>query len=202
LLGRTARVVEFATDITDKFEAAQLVAEKGRELEVAMAKAQEADRMREELDRTLQEMSTPVTPIWDDILLLPLVGVVDSTRTDDVMRKTLTRISETRSKVFILDISGVPTVDTAVANQLIKITKATRLMGCETVISGLSPAIAHTMVDLGIDVGAVRTTATLRDAFKIALRQVGTLAGQGLEKSDDAPGGGRQGGRAAGLSGA
>ena len=200
--GKTVRVVKFATDITDKFEAAQLVAEKGRELEVAMAKAQEADRMREELDRTLQEMSTPVTPIWDDILLLPLVGVVDSTRTDDVMRKTLTRISETRSKVFILDISGVPTVDTAVANQLIKITKATRLMGCETVISGLSPAIAHTMVDLGVDVGAVRTTATLRDAFKIALRQVGTLAGQGLEKTGDAPGSSRQGGRAAGLLGA
>jgi hypothetical protein len=89
-----------------------------------------------------------------------------------------------------------------VANQLIKITKATRLMGCETVISGLSPAIAHTMVDLGVDVGAVRTTATLRDAFKIALRQVGTLAGQGLEKTGDAPGSSRQGGRAAGLLGA
>ena len=167
-----------------------------------MAQALENDRIREELDRTLQEMSTPVTPIWDDILLLPLVGVVDSTRTDDIMRKTLTRISETRSKVFILDISGVATVDTAVANQLIKITKATRLMGCETVISGLSPAIAHTMVDLGVDVGAVRTTSTLRDAFKIALRQVGTLAAASIEKSGDASGSSRHGGRAAGPLGA
>ena len=202
LTGRTVRVVKFATDITDKVISAQMVAEKSLALEDAMAKALENDRIREELDRTLQEMSTPVTPIWDDILLLPLVGVVDSTRTNDIMRKTLTRISETRSKVFILDISGVATVDTAVANQLIKITKATRLMGCETVISGLSPAIAHTMVDLGVDVGAVRTTATLRDAFQIALRQVGTLAAASFEKSGDASGSSRHGGRAAGPLGA
>ncbi|MEI6762242.1 MAG: PAS domain S-box protein [Betaproteobacteria bacterium] len=194
LNGRTVRVVKFATDITDKFEAAQQVAENARELEAALEQAREAEQMREELDRTLQEMSTPVTPIWDEILLLPLVGVVDSTRTDDVMRKTLTRINETQSKVFILDISGVPAVDTAVANQLIKITKATRLMGCETIISGLSPSIAHTMVDLGVDVGDVRTTATLRDAFRISLRQVGALARMGLEHTGDARSSERHGG--------
>lgn len=166
LEGQVTRVVKFATDITEKVESARLT-------EVALQKAREAERIREELDRTLQEMSTPVMPIWDAILLLPLVGVVDSARTDDVMRKSLERISETRSKVFILDISGVPAVDTAVANQLLKITKATQLMGCETIISGLSPAIARTMVDLGVDVGEVRTTATLRDAFSISLRKVG-----------------------------
>lgn len=166
LEGRVTRVVKFATDITEKVESARLT-------EIALDKAREAERIREELDRTLQEMSTPVMPIWDSILLLPLVGVVDSARTDDVMRKSLERISETRSKVFILDISGVPAVDTAVANQLLKITKATLLMGCETIISGLSPAIARTMVDLGVDVGEVRTTATLRDAFAISLRKVG-----------------------------
>ena len=164
--GRVVRVVKFATDITDKVEAARIT-------EAALDKAREAERLREEMDRTLQEMSTPVMPIWDSILLLPLVGVVDSARTDDVMRKTLERISETRSKIFILDISGVPAVDTAVANQLLKITKATQLMGCETIISGLSPAIARTMVDLGVDVGEVRTTATLRDAFALSLRKVG-----------------------------
>jgi methyl-accepting chemotaxis protein len=150
-------------------------AEKSAALEKALEEAREADRIREEMDRTLQEMSTPVAPIWDKILLLPLVGIVDSTRTSDVMRKTLTSIRETRSKIFILDISGVPTVDTAVANQLIKITKATRLMGCETVISGISPAIAHTVVELGVDVGNVKTTATLRDALETALRQIGTF---------------------------
>ena len=166
LEGRVVSVTKFAIDITDKVESARLT-------EIALEKVRETERIREELDRTLQEMSTPVMPIWDAILLLPLVGVVDSVRTDDVMRKSLERISETRSKVFILDISGVPAVDTAVANQLLKITKATLLMGCETIISGLSPAIARTMVDLGVDVGEVRTTATLRDAFAISLRNVG-----------------------------
>ena len=166
LEGRVVSVTKFAIDITDKVESARLT-------EIALEKVRETERIREELDRTLQEMSTPVMPIWDAILLLPLVGVVDSARTDNVMRKSLERISETRSKVFILDISGVPAVDTAVANQLLKITKATLLMGCETIISGLSPAIARTMVDLGVDVGEVRTTATLRDAFAISLRNVG-----------------------------
>ncbi len=194
LNGRTVRVVKFATDITDKVEAAQRLAENARELQVAMQQAREAERIREQLDRTLQEMSTPVTPIWDEILLLPLVGVVDSSRTNDVMRKALTRINETRSKMFILDISGVATVDSAVANQLIKITKATRLMGCETIISGLSPAIAYAMVELGIDVGEMRTTATLHDAFRISLQKVGALAQLGLKTSGDARGSDRLGG--------
>jgi methyl-accepting chemotaxis protein len=132
----------------------------------------EAERIREEMNRTLEEMSTPVMPIWDGILLLPLIGVVDSSRTDQAVTKTLERINETRARVFLLDISGVPAVDTAVANQLLKISKATQLMGCETVISGLSPAIARTMVELGVEVGEVRTTATLRDAFAIALRRI------------------------------
>ncbi len=193
LNGRTVRVVKFATDITDKYEAAQQVAENARELQVALQQTREAERMREELDRTLQEMSTPVTPIWDEILLLPLVGVVDSSRADDVMRKVLTRITETRSKVFILDISGVPTVDEAAANQLIRITKATRLMGCETIISGLSPSIANTIVNLGVVVGEVRTTANLRDAFRISLQQVGSLAQLGLKNSGNARGSDRLG---------
>lgn len=123
--------------------------------------------------QSLMEMSTPVTPIWEGILLLPLLGIVDSSRTHDIMNKTLSKISETRARAFVMDISGVSTVDTAVANQLIKITKATQLMGCECIISGISPAIARTIVELGISVGEVKTTATLRDAFEIALRLVG-----------------------------
>ena len=169
LEGRVERVVKFATDITEKVESA-------RNTEVALKQVREAERVREELNRTLEEMSTPVMPIWDGILLLPLIGVVDSSRTDHAVTKTLERINETRAKVFLLDISGVPAVDTAVANQLLKITKATQLMGCETVISGLSPAIARTMVELGVEVGQVRTTATLRDAFAIALRKMNAQA--------------------------
>ena len=123
--------------------------------------------------QALSEMSTPVTPIWDGILLLPLVGILDSTRTQDVMTKTLNKIAESRAKVFVLDISGVGAIDTSVANQLLKITKATQLMGCETIVSGLSPAIAQTLVELGVNVGEVRTTATLRDSFELALRTLG-----------------------------
>ena len=126
--------------------------------------------------RALLEMSTPVTPIWEGILLLPLLGILDSQRTQDVMSKTLARISESRAKVLVMDISGVSAMDTAVANQLLKITKATQLMGCETILSGLSPAIARTLVDLGVNVGEVRTTATLRDSFELALRATGVDA--------------------------
>jgi rsbT co-antagonist protein RsbR len=122
---------------------------------------------------SLLEMSTPVTPIWDGILLLPLVGIVDSLRTQDIMSKTLSKIAETRARMFVLDISGVSAVDTAVAHQLLKITRATQLMGCESIISGISPAIARTLVELGVHVGEVKTTATLRDALELALRAMG-----------------------------
>ena len=168
--GRPVKVVKFAYDISANVAQSEA-------LEIALAEAREAERMRNELDRAVQEMSTPVTPIWEGILLLPLVGVLDSMRTSDIMNKSLTMISEMRAKVFVLDISGVATVDTAVANQLIKITKATRLMGCEAIVSGLSPAIARTIVELGVNVGEIRTTATLRDAFETALHMVGELIG-------------------------
>ena len=169
--GRLVKVVKFAYDVTDSYQ-------QGQELERALAEAREvqaemkeAERMRLELDHTLQQMSTPVTPIWDGILLLPLVGIMDSTRTDDVMRKTLGKISQTNSRMLILDISGVPTVDTAVANQLIKITKATRIMGCETLVSGVSCDIAHTIVELGVDLAGMQTTSTLRDALSQCLEK-------------------------------
>ena len=123
--------------------------------------------------QSLQELSTPVIPIWEGVLLLPLLGIIDSSRTQDIMKKTLSKIAETRSKIFVMDISGVAAVDTAVANQLIKITKATQLMGCESIISGISPAISQTLVELGVSVGEVRTTATLRDALEIGLQALG-----------------------------
>jgi rsbT co-antagonist protein RsbR len=123
--------------------------------------------------RSLMEMSTPVTQIWEGVLFLPIVGIVDSKRAQEIMNATLAKISQTRSQAFIMDISGVAVVDTAVANYLIKVTKATRLMGCECTISGLSPAIAQTMVELGIDVGKVMTTATMQDALVDAFQRLG-----------------------------
>ncbi len=123
--------------------------------------------------RSLMEMSTPVTQIWEGVLFLPIVGIVDSKRAQEIMNATLTKISQTQSRAFIMDISGVAVVDTAVANYLIKVTKATRLMGCECTISGLSPAIAQTIVELGIDVGKVMTTATMQDALVDAFQRLG-----------------------------
>lgn len=139
----------------------------------AAEEAAEENARLEARSESLLEQATPVTPIWEGILLLPLIGVLDSSRTQEIMTKTLSMISETRTKVFMLDISGVRTVDTAVANQLVKITQATRLMGCEAIVSGISPEIAFTMVELGVGIGQIRTTATLRDAFEIALKLVG-----------------------------
>src|SRR5262245_12716597 len=134
--------------------------------------AQFAKRRVIESGKAMLAMSTPVTSIWDGILLLPLVGIVDSQRTQDIMEKTLARISESRARVFVMDISGVVTVDTAVANNFIRITQATRLMGCDCIISGISPSVARTLVELGANVGEVRTTATLRDALQLALSTI------------------------------
>ena len=124
--------------------------------------------------RALLEMSTPVAALWDGILMLPIVGIVDSKRAQDIMNRMLERVATTQSRAFILDISGVAVVDTAVANHLIKMTKATRLMGCECVISGISPGVAQTMVELGIEVGEIRMTSTLKDALKAAFTITGT----------------------------
>ena len=126
-----------------------------------------------EQSKSLIEMSTPVTAIWDGILMLPLVGVIDSGRALDITTRVLEEIARSQATCFILDISGVAVIDTAVANYLIKITKATRLMGCESMISGLSPSIAQTVANLGIDVGDVQTTGNLRDALKLAFIKTG-----------------------------
>src|SRR5215510_13661868 len=134
--------------------------------------AQFAKRRVIESGKAMLAMSTPVTSIWDGILLLPLVGIVDSQRTQDIMEKSLSRIAESRARVFVMDISGVVTVDTAVANNFIRITQATRLMGCDCIISGISPSVARTLVELGANVGEVRTTATLRDALQLALSTI------------------------------
>lgn len=122
--------------------------------------------------RSLLEMSTPVTQLWSGLLLLPVVGLIDSKRAQDIMDNSLMKISETQAVSLILDISGVGFVDTAVANHLIKITKATKLMGCECIISGLSPAVAETIVGLGIDVGEVKTTANMRAALDVAFSRL------------------------------
>jgi rsbT co-antagonist protein RsbR len=132
---------------------------------------------REEVIRRQQqdmlELSTPVVKLWDGILALPLIGTLDSARTQTVMEGLLQRIVETGAGVAILDITGVPTVDTLVAQHLIKTVTAARLMGAECIISGIRPQIAQTIVHLGVDLGGVATKATLADALALALRRVG-----------------------------
>ena len=121
----------------------------------------------------LMELSTPVVTLWDGILALPLIGTLDSARTQVVMESLLQRIVETGSLIAILDITGVPTVDTLVAQHLLKTVAAARLMGADCIISGIRPQIAQTIVHLGVDLNSVTTKATLADAFAVALKRTG-----------------------------
>ncbi|MDJ0854937.1 MAG: PAS domain S-box protein [Desulfobacterales bacterium] len=143
--GKPFKVVKFASDITREVEARSLA---------------------------LLEMSTPVTKIWDGVLFAPIVGIVDSKRCHDIMNKALTSIVDQRARTLMLDIGGVGIVDTAVANHLIKIAKAAVLMGCKTIISGISPAIAQTITELGIDLGSIQTTSTIESALRQAITGV------------------------------
>ena len=111
--------------------------------------------------------------LWEGVLALPMIGTLDSARTQVVMENLLTRIVETGAQVAIIDITGVPTVDTLVAQHLIKTVAAARLMGAECIISGIRPQIAQTMVHLGIMLENVITKATLADAIAVALRSTG-----------------------------
>ena len=137
--GRPLKIVKFASDITLEVERRSLA---------------------------LLEMSTPVTEIWAGVLFAPIVGIVDSKRSVDIMNKALTSIADMRARTLLLDISGVAVVDTAVANHLIKIAKAAVLMGCKTIISGISPPIAQTIVELGIELGSIQTTSTIASALR------------------------------------
>jgi rsbT co-antagonist protein RsbR len=116
----------------------------------------------------ITEISTPVIQVWDGILALPIIGTLDSARTQVVMENLLQKIVETGSSIAILDISGVPAVDSLVAQHLIKTVSATRLMGAECIISGIRPEIAQTVVHLGIDLSGVITKASLASALKSA----------------------------------
>jgi len=157
--GRPRKVVKFASDITDEVQ---------------------------RRDRAFMELATPVSKIWDGVLFLPLVGIVDSKRSADVMKKALSCIADTQASTLMLDISGVALIDTAVANHLLKVAKAASLMGCRTVLSGISPAIAQTIAGLGIDLSLIETSTTIAAALQKtlggSLSQVdpaGSRAGEG-----------------------
>jgi len=157
-----AAVTWSATELLDKLGLYTTeVYQKSREEVIA--------RQQEEL----LELSTPVVKLWDGILALPMIGTLDSARTQIVMESLLQRIVETGADIAIIDITGVPTVDTLTAQHLLKTVTAARLMGADCIISGIRPQIAQTIVHLGVDLSAVTTKATLADAFRRALEMRG-----------------------------
>jgi rsbT co-antagonist protein RsbR len=123
----------------------------------------------------LLELSTPVVKLWDGVVALPMIGTLDSARTQLVMESLLQRIVETGSEIAIIDITGVPTVDTLVAQHLLKTVTAIRLMGADCIISGIRPQIAQTIVHLGVELEGVTTKATLADALALAFKRSGLI---------------------------
>ena len=129
-------------------------------------------------NQEMLELSTPVVELWEGILALPLIGTLDSARTQVVMENLLQRIVETGASIAIIDITGVPTVDTLVAQHLLKTVAAARLMGADCLISGIRPQIAQTIVHLGVELHTVTTKATLASAFAVALSRTGQAVGR------------------------
>jgi rsbT co-antagonist protein RsbR len=129
--------------------------------------------MTKEKIATAKHIPTPITMLWKNVLMLPIVGIVDSVRGQQIMETMLTSIKQAEAKVIILDILGVTIVDSAVANHLIKINSATRIMGCNCIITGISPSIAQTLVHLGIDLKDVITRTSLKDGLELAFTILG-----------------------------
>jgi len=146
---------------------------------LALLTSEQFQRGRESViarqQREMIELSTPVVSLWDGVLALPLIGTLDSERTQVVMESLLERIVETGSMIAIIDITGVPTVDTSVAQHLLKTVAAARLMGADCIISGIRPQIAQTIVHLGLTLGEVTTKATMADAISVALEMSGQM---------------------------
>jgi len=147
----------------------------------AFQKAREEVIVRQQEE--MLELSTPVVKLWDGVLALPMIGTLDSARTQVVMEALLQKIVETGSEVAIIDITGVPTVDTLVAQHLLKTVTAARLMGADCIISGIRPQIAQTIVHLGVELGDIVTKATLADAFRVALQRTGVNLGRAPVRS-------------------
>lgn len=165
-VGHDAQALADAT-----WSATEMVDKLGLHTVAAFQKSREDVIVRQQED--MLELSTPVVKLWDGILGLPMIGTLDSARTQVVMESLLQRIVETGAQIAILDITGVPTVDTLVAQHLLKTVTAIRLMGGDCIISGVRPQIAQTIVHLGVDLQGITTKATLADALALALKRTG-----------------------------
>ncbi|KAF0096399.1 MAG: anti-sigma-factor antagonist [Puniceicoccaceae bacterium 5H] len=155
--------------LDDIWQATMLLDRLGLNTTEVFINTREAIIQRQQQD--LLELSTPVVSLWNGILALPVIGTLDSERTQTVMESLLQKIVATGSDIAIIDITGVPAVDTLVAQHLLKTVTAARLMGAECIISGIRPQIAQTIVHLGVELGNVTTKGTLADAFALALKK-------------------------------
>jgi len=155
-------------DLTDELRERERMQ---KEVEDKLLKIQEQQKTIYQQQADLLELSSPVSKVWDNVLILPVIGTLDSQRTQIMMENLLEKIVETGCTISILDITGVPTVDTQVANHLLKTVTSARLLGADCIISGISPAIAQTIVHLGIDLSGIKTKATLQDAMIYAMKQ-------------------------------
>jgi rsbT co-antagonist protein RsbR len=164
----SSNAAQFADDV---WQATLLLDTLGLHTVKTFQKARETVINRQQQE--LLELSTPVVKLWDGILALPMIGTLDSARTQVVMESLLQKIVETESQIAIIDITGVPTVDTLVAQHLLKTVTALRLMGADCIISGVRPQIAQTIVHLGVDLQGVTTKANLADALALALKRSG-----------------------------
>jgi rsbT co-antagonist protein RsbR len=169
--GRAQSGRDAARLAADVWDASMLLDRLGLYTIKVFQKSYEAVIQRQQQE--LLELSTPVVKLWEGILALPMIGTLDSARAQVVMESLLQRIVETGSQIAIIDITGVPTVDTLVAQYLLKTATALRLMGAECIISGVRPQIAQTIVHLGVDLQALTTKATLADALALALQRTG-----------------------------
>lgn len=159
--------------VQESWQAGELIDKLGLYTTEVFLKAREEVIVRQQQE--MLELSTPVVKLWDGVLALPLIGTLDSARTQVVMESLLQKVVETGSEVAIIDITGVPTVDTLVAQHLLKTVTAARLMGADCIISGIRPQIAQTIVHLGVELGDVTTKASLADAFVLALERTGAM---------------------------
>jgi rsbT co-antagonist protein RsbR len=133
----------------------------------------EKTKMIERQQETIQTLSTPVITIWDDVLTLPVIGIVDSRRTEEMMESLLNKVVATQSKCVIIDITGVDVVDTKTADHFLKMVKAVRLLGAECIITGISPDIAQTITNIGVDMSNIKTLRSLDQGLKEALNVLG-----------------------------
>jgi len=147
-----------------------LVDERTSELQDKLALITEQNELITRQQVALQELSTPILRLWDDVIALPIIGIVDTRRSAEIMEKLLSAIMREQARFVILDITGVEVVDTKTADHFIKVVKATQLLGARCVITGIRPAVAQTLVDIGVDLSAVRTLGNLMEGLKDCIR--------------------------------